>query len=89
MSLPNFLIYSGIIRPIMMDVPMMARFRVEVKDTGLRLESVTPMNIPIMVISEPPRTGLGMEMKTAESLPKTPRTRYNTPQPTNTLVLAT
>lgn len=76
-------------RPNMMDVPMMARFLVEVKDTGLRLESVTPTNIPIMVIRDPPRTGLGMEMKTADSLPKTPRTTYNTPHPTNTLVLAT
>lgn len=77
MLLLNFLIYFGIMRLIMMDVLMMVRFWVEVKDIGLRLESVIFMNIFIMVISEFFRIGLGMEMKIVESLLKILRIRYN------------
>lgn len=56
-SLPNLFTYWGIMRPTMMDIPMTARFRVEVRDTDRRLERVTPTNMPIIVIKDPPSTG--------------------------------
>lgn len=88
-SSPYFFIQAGIRRPIKIEVPMIAKFLDDVKEMGLRLERVTPINIPIMVIKDPPNTGYGMDIKTADSLPKSPKMTYITPHVTKTLILAT
>jgi hypothetical protein len=89
MSLEYFFTQAGISRPIKILVPMMAKFLDDVKEMGLRLERVTPINIPIIVIKDPPSTGYGMDIKTADNFPKSPKMTYMTPHVTKTLMLAT
>lgn len=68
---------------------MMARFLVEDRDTEARFDKTTPLKIPYITIMAPPRTGYGIVMNTAETLPTTPNMTYITETQINTSLLAT
>ena len=49
-------IQYGTIKPVNIEVPIIARLRLELKSTACRLDSTTPVNIPYIVIKAPPES---------------------------------
>lgn len=82
-------IQCGIISPTKIAVPMIARFLDELSETPCRFDKTTPLNIPNIIIMEPPRTGYGIVTKAAANLPTIPKIILMHPTPINTSRLAT
>ena len=84
-----FLDQYGIMRPTRMEIPIIARFLVDLMSMYCRLATTSPMNMPNPTTCVPPRTGYGMVTNTLANFPKNANRIRQQANIWNTFLLAT